>query len=95
MDIGPVDDVSHVSRTATTRETLLQTFEILLTDQKYLQSLQLVITHSCPENAPQKFKSALAEHQISSRIVQARESRIPIMGPQHGSMGRRDPRVSI
>ncbi|KAK7703238.1 Mycolipanoate synthase [Diaporthe eres] len=95
MDIGPVDDVGYVSRTASTRETLLQTLETLLTEQNFLDSLQLVIARSSPEYAPQKSESALAGYQNPSHIVQALESRIPIMDPQNGSMWKRDPRMSI
>ncbi|KAG6354258.1 hypothetical protein INS49_004863 [Diaporthe citri] len=95
MDIGPVDDVGYVSRTASTRETLLQTLETLLTEQNFLDSLQLVIARSSPEYAPRRSKSALAGYQNPSHIVQALESRIPIMDPQNGSMWKRDPRMSI
>lgn len=95
MDIGPVDDVGYVSRTASTRETLLQTLETLLTEQNFLDSLQLVIARSSPEYAPQKSRSALAGYQNPSHIVQALESRIPIMDPQNGSMWKRDPRMSV
>ncbi|ROW06904.1 hypothetical protein VMCG_04176 [Cytospora schulzeri] len=95
MDIGPVDDVGYVSRTATTRETLLQTLETLLTEQDFLDSLQLTIARSSPQYAPRESNSALAGYQNPSHIVQALESRIPIMDPKNGSMWKRDPRMSI
>ncbi|KAI3392455.1 hypothetical protein diail_5699 [Diaporthe ilicicola] len=95
MDIGPVDDVGYVSRTASTRETLLQTLETLLTEQNFLDSLQLAIARSSPEYAPHKSESAVVGYQNPGHIVQALESRIPIMDPQNGSMWKRDPRMSI
>lgn len=95
MDIGPVDDVGYVSRTQATRDTLLQTLETLLTEQNFLDSLQLAIARSSTEYAPRSLESSLSGYQNPSQIVQALESRIPIMDPQNGSMWKRDPRMSI
>ena len=95
MDIGPVDDVGYVSRTAATRETLLATLETLLTEQNFLDSLQLAIARSSTQYAPQKRNSPLSGFQSPSHIVQALESRTPIMDPQNGSMWKRDPRMAI
>lgn len=95
MDIGPVDDVGYVSRTPATREILLATIEILLTEQNFLDSLQLAIARSSTKYAPQKEISSLSGYQNPSHIVQALESRIPIMDPQNGSMWKRDPRMAI
>ncbi|PLB45036.1 putative polyketide synthase [Aspergillus steynii IBT 23096] len=95
MDIGPVDDVGYVSRTPATRETLIATLETLLTEQNFLDSLQLAIARSSTRYAPADTRSALAGFQNPSHIVQALESRIPIMDPQNGSMWKREPRMAI
>ncbi|KAK1141874.1 Mycolipanoate synthase [Aspergillus melleus] len=95
INIGPVDDVGYVSRTPATRETLIATLETLLTEQNFLDSLQLTIARSSSRYAPVKSRSAFAGFQNPSHIVQALDSRIPIMDPQNGSMWKRDPRMAI
>ncbi len=95
IDIGPVDDVGYVSRTPATRETLLATLETFLTEQNFLDSLQLAIARSSTKYAPQSWSSPLSGYQSPNHIVQALESRIPIMDPQNGSMWKRDPRMAI
>ena len=95
MDIGPVDDVGYVSRTPATRETLLATLETLLTEQDFLDTLQLAIARSSTTYAPERRNSPLSGHQNPSHIVQALESRIPIMDPQNSSMWKRDHRMAI
>ncbi|KAH8433977.1 Mycolipanoate synthase [Aspergillus melleus] len=95
INIGPVDDVGYVSRTPATRETLIATLETLLTEQNFLDSLQLTIARSSSRYAPAKIPSAFAGFQNPSHIVQALDSRIPIMDPQNASMWKRDPRMAI
>ena len=95
INIGPVDDVGYVSRTPATRETLLATLETLLTEQNFLDSLQLAIARSSASHAPQKAGSSIEGYRNSSHIVQALDSRIPIMDPRNGSMWKRDPRMAI
>ncbi|PLB55540.1 putative polyketide synthase [Aspergillus steynii IBT 23096] len=95
INIGPVDDVGYVSRTPATRETLIATLETLLIEQNFLDSLQLTMARSSSRYAPTKTRSAFAGFQNPSHIVQALDSRIPIMDPQNGSMWKRDPRMAI
>lgn len=95
IDIGPIDDVGYVSRTSATRETLLATLETLLTEQDFLDGLQLAIARSSTRYAPPRWNSSISGYQNPSHIVQALESRIPIMDPQNGSMWKRDPRMAI
>ena len=95
VDIGPVDEVGFVSRTPTTRETLLATQETLLTEQNFLDSIQLAVARSSTRYAPQRGNSSVSGYQNPSHIIQALESRIPIMDPRNGSMWKRDPRMAI
>ena len=95
IDIGPVDEIGYVSRTPATRETLLATLETLLTEQNFLDSLQLAIARSSTSYAPQRPSSPLSGWQCPNHMVQALESRVPIMDPQNGSMWKRDPRMAI
>jgi len=95
MDIGPVDDVGYVSRTPATRETLLGTLETLLTEQNFLDNLQLAIARSSPAYAPPKSDDKLAGYMNRAHIVQSCESKMPIMDPKNGSMWKRDPRMAI
>lgn len=95
LDIGPVDDVGYVSRTQSTKETLLATLETLLTEQNFLDTLQLAIARSSTEYAPKRQSTSLNGYQNPSHIVHAVESRIPIMDPQNSSMWKRDPRMAI
>ena len=95
LDIGPVDDVGYVSRTQAVKETLLATLETLLTEQNFLDTLQLAIARSSPEYAPKRQSTSLSGYQNLSHIVHALESRIPIMDPQNSSMWKRDPRMAI
>ena len=95
LDIGPVDDVGYVSRTQATRETLLATLETLLTEQNFLDTLQLAIARSSPGYAPKTRLVSSSGYQNPAHIVHALESRIPIMDPQNTSMWKRDPRMAI
>lgn len=95
MDIGPVDDVGYVSRTPATREALLGTLETLLTEQNFLNNLQLAIARSSPAFAPPKATGSLAGYMNQAHIVQSCESKMPIMDPKNGSMWKRDPRMAI
>ena len=95
LAIGPVDDVGYVSRTQSTRDTLLATLETLLTEQNFLDTLQLAIARSSIEYAPKRKRLSSSGYQNPSQIVHALESRIPIMDPQNKSMWKRDPRMSI
>ena len=95
IDIGPVDEVGYVSRTPATRGTLLASLETLLTEQNFLDTLQLAIARSSTKFAPQKRTTPLNGYQNASHIVQAPECRIPIMDPKNGSMWKRDPRMAI
>lgn len=95
IDIGPVDEVGYISRTPTTRETLIATLETLLTEQNLLDSLQLTIARSATKYIPQQSRDRLTGYQNPSHVVQALQSRIPIMDAKNGSMWKRDPRMSI
>ena len=95
LDIGPVDDVGYVSRTQAVKETLLASLEALLTEQNFLDTLQLAIARSSPEYAPKRHTTSLSGYQNPSHIVHTLESRIPIMDPQNSSVWKRDPRMAI
>lgn len=95
IDIGPVDEIGFVSRTPATKGTLLASVETLLTEQNFLDTLQLAIAHSSTKYSPQRGSSSLGGYQNPSHIVQAPECRIPIMDPKNGSMWKRDPRMAI
>ena len=95
VDIGPVDEVGYVSRTPGTRETLLASLDTLLTEQNFLDTLQLAIARSSTRFAPPKQNYPLNGYMNPSHIVQAPECRVPIMDPKNGSMWKRDPRMAI
>ena len=95
IDIGPVDEVGYVSRTPDSKGTLLASLETLLTEQNFLDTLQLAIARSSTKFAPPKRTPPLTGYLNASHIVQAPECRIPIMDPENGSMWKRDPRMAI
>jgi acyl carrier protein/NADP-dependent 3-hydroxy acid dehydrogenase YdfG len=95
LSIGPIDEVGFVSRTPSTRETLLQSLSALLTEQNFLDTLQLAIARSSLKYSPKKLGSPISGFQAPSHIVHALESSIPIMDAQNGTMWKRDPRMSI
>ena len=95
VNIGPVDDVGFVARTPAARDAMLATLDSLLTEQDFLDTLQLAIARSSTRYAPQKSGSRLSGYQNPSHIVSALESRLPIMDPQNGNLWRRDLRMAI
>lgn len=95
IDIGPVDEVGYVSRTPDNKGPLLASLETLLTEQEFLDTLQLAIARSSIEFAPPKFNHPLSGYQNPSHIIQAPECRIPIMDPKNSIMWKRDPRMAI
>lgn len=95
LSIGPIDDVGFVSRNASTRETLLQSLAALLTEQDFLDTLQLAVARSSTKYAPQPFASPFSGYQAPCHIVHATESSTPIMDAQNGTMWKRDPRMAI
>jgi NADP-dependent 3-hydroxy acid dehydrogenase YdfG len=97
ISIGPIDDIGFVSRTASTRETLLQVLASLLTETDFLDTLQLAIARSSTAHAP-KPRSAdtpFDGFQATNHIFHATESSTPIMDPENGTMWKRDPRMAI
>ena len=95
IDIGPFDEVGYVSRNLDTKEPLLANLETLLTEQNFLDTLQLAIARSSTKFAPPKLNYPLNGYQNMSHIVHAPQCRKPIMDPKNGSMWKRDPRMAI
>jgi len=95
MDIGPVDEVGFLSRTAAARENFLAV-STLLTEQNFLDYLQLAIARSSTKYAPPKTLGALSSgYQAPNHIVQTTQSKLPIMDSQNAILWKRDPRMAI
>ena len=94
IDIGPVDDIGYVNYSPATRESLLTTFESLSTEQDLLDLLQLAISRSSPQSAPQTKGSPLSGYQSPCHIIQAFESRAASTNSQDG-IWKRDARTAI
>lgn len=94
ISIGPIDDVGFVSRSAATRETLLQVLAGLLTETDFLDTLQLAIARASTkyEHTP---KSPFSGFRAPNHIFHSTESSVPIMDAENGIMWKRDPRMSI
>ncbi|KAH8802447.1 putative polyketide synthase [Xylogone sp. PMI_703] len=94
MDIGPVDEVGFLSRTASARENFLAVSS-LLTEQNFLDYLQLAITRSSTKYASPKIWGVSGAYQARNHIVHTTESKLPIMDPQNAILWKRDPRMAI
>lgn len=99
MDIGAVDDVGYVSRTPQAKENMIASSGRLMTEQNFLDCLQLTMARSKTKYAPMKKPSTpvnvVAGYQNPSQIAQVLECRLPIMDPQNGIIWKRDPRMAI
>lgn len=95
LSIGPIDDVGFVSRTAAAKEAVLQSLPSLLTEQNFLDTLQLSIARSATRYAPKPLASPFIGYQAPNHIIHSTESTVPIMDPQNGTMWKRDPRMAI
>ncbi|KAL2065354.1 hypothetical protein VTL71DRAFT_3024 [Oculimacula yallundae] len=94
MDIGAVDDVGFVSRTPQAKENMLANAGRLMTEQNFLDSLQLVIARSSPKYAPPP-STRIGGFMNPGQVAQMLESRLPIMDPQNTILWKRDPRLGI
>lgn len=97
MDIGAVDDVGYISRTPAAKETMLAMSGRLISEQDFLEALQLTIAQSVVP--PIVGKNLVGTKGIyfhnPSQITQALECRLPIMDPQNNIIWKRDPRMAI
>ncbi|EAW17483.1 putative polyketide synthase, partial [Aspergillus fischeri NRRL 181] len=100
MDIGAVNDVGYISRTPAAKDAMLASAGRLITEQDFLDTLQLTIARSSqapissPAASPQSGTTGL-QFQNPSQVTQALECRLPIMHPQNNIIWKRDPRMSI
>jgi len=95
MDIGAVDDVGYISRTPEAKASMKASAARLVTEQNFLDSLQLTIARSSPKYAPAKTTDFVAGFCNPSQIAQVLECRLPIMDPQNSIIWKRDPRMAI
>ncbi|GFF81102.1 polyketide synthase, putative [Aspergillus udagawae] len=100
MDIGAVNDVGYISRTPAAKDAMLASAGHLITEQDFLDTLQLTIARS--SQAPVSFPAASPElgttglqFQNPCQVTQALECRLPIMHPQNNIIWKRDPRMAI
>ncbi|KAM7191535.1 Acyl transferase domain containing protein [Rhypophila sp. PSN 637] len=99
IDIGAVDEVGYISRTPTAKENMLASAGKLITEQAFLDSLQLAIARSSLHGWSAKDKSRDKERYAGytnpSQVTQALECRLPIMHPENAIIWKRDPRWAI
>ncbi|KAG8531167.1 putative secondary metabolism biosynthetic enzyme [Bacidia gigantensis] len=97
IDIGAVDDVGYISRTPAAKETMLAMSGRLISENDFLEALQLTIVRStAPPIAEKKLTGTRGIHfQNPSQITQALECRLPIMDSQNNIIWKRDPRMAI
>lgn len=95
MDIGAVDDVGYVSRTPAAKENMIASSGRLMTEQNFLDCLQLTMARSSTTYAPAKSIPSVVGYHNPSQIAQVLECRLPIMDPQNGIIWKRDPRMAI
>ncbi|KAL4894558.1 hypothetical protein BDV59DRAFT_207137 [Aspergillus ambiguus] len=97
MDIGAVDDVGYISRTPAAKDTMLAMSGRLISEQNFLEALQLTIARS--NDSPVMERNLIGTKGIHfhnpSQITQALECRLPIMDPQNNIIWKRDPRMAI
>lgn len=95
IDIGAVDDVGYVSRTQAAKENMIASSGRLMTEQNFLDCLQLTIARSATKYTPPKPTSTLEGYCNPSQISQVLECRLPIMDPANAIIWKRDPRMAI
>ncbi|KAE8135205.1 hypothetical protein BDV38DRAFT_294724 [Aspergillus pseudotamarii] len=100
MDIGAVNDVGYISRTPAAKDGMLASAGHLITEQEFLDTLQLTIARSSkpPSSSPARPKapgSRGIHFNNPSQVVQTLECRLPIMHPENNIIWKRDPRMAI
>lgn len=100
MDIGAVNDVGYISRTPAAKDAMLASAGRLITEQDFLDTLQLTIARSSkpPTSSPARPKAQGARgihFHNPSQVVQALECQLPIMHPENNIIWKRDPRMAI
>ncbi|KAF2762537.1 putative polyketide synthase [Pseudovirgaria hyperparasitica] len=97
ISIGPIDDIGFVSRTASVRENLRQSFASLLTEKHFLDTLHLAICRSSITHGPRSWPntSPYSGFQAFNHIFHSTESTTPIMDNDNATFWKRDPRMSI
>ncbi|KAK5626220.1 hypothetical protein RRF57_001935 [Xylaria bambusicola] len=95
MDIGAVDDVGFVARTQSVLDTLANTSGRMLTEQDFLDCLQLAIARSSPDLALAPSSSLTDGYYNPSQITQVLECSLPITDSNNNIIWKRDPRMAI
>ncbi|KAK8017706.1 hypothetical protein PG993_014032 [Apiospora rasikravindrae] len=95
MDIGAVDDVGFVARTQSVLDTLSNTSGRMLTEQDFLDCLQLAIARSSMDRAASSSPSLADGYWNPSQITQVLECSLPITDPNNNIIWKRDPRMAI
>ncbi|KAH8592110.1 putative polyketide synthase [Bisporella sp. PMI_857] len=95
MSIGPVEDTGFISRTQTVLDNLKATSARLITEQDFLDYLQLAISNPEKTRAPQTPKSSFASYCNPRHFIHAMECSLPITHPQNNVIWKRDPRMAI
>lgn len=83
MDIGAVDDVGFVARTQSVLDTLSNTSGRMLTEQDFLDCLQLAIARSSMDRAASSSSSLIDGYWNPSQITQVLECSLPITDPNN------------
>ena len=83
MDIGAVDDVGFVARTQSVLDTLSNTSGRMLTEQDFLDCLQLAIARSSMDRIASSSSSLTDGYWNPSQITQVLECSLPITDPNN------------
>lgn len=95
LDLGAVEDVGFVSRTPGVMEIIKTTSARTISEQDFLDCLQLAIARSSPEHASTKSNSAIAGYCNPSQIANGMQCSLPIADQHNTVIWKRDPRMAI
>ena len=95
IDIGAVGDVGYVSRTQGAAETMVTMAGRLITEQDFLDCLQLCIARSSETYFAARPSSPVEGYYNPRQIVLFNSSILPITDPQNAIFWKRDPRMAI
>lgn len=99
QDIGAINDVGFISQNPAVKASMQAGSTRLITEQDFLDTLQLTIARSssgpgsCP-GKPDEPENGLAFHN-PCQVTQMSECQLPIMDPENHIIWKRDPRMAI
>ncbi|PIA96147.1 Nonribosomal peptide synthetase 14 [Cercospora beticola] len=94
IDIGAVEDVGFISQNPTILEQMRSTSTSMLSEQAFLDGLQLAMSRSNKRPAPQ-LKTVTEGHMYPGQVSIGLECSLPIADPNNTVIWKRDPRFAI